>query len=131
LTAAKDGFQTSRPTKIELTARQSLRVDIALALQSQSETVDVNTAEELPGHAIVRFLHEVSRTGEQLGRNDKVATREEAQEWPLPPEWKPHRERDLAHAPSTTTIIAATWKICERPRPLNVVPHAATAAHRL
>jgi hypothetical protein len=34
-----------------------------------------------------------SRTEEQLWRNDKISTREEAEEWPLPAEWKSPRER--------------------------------------
>jgi len=46
LTAAKAGFQDSAATKVELSARQSLRVDIALALASQSESVEVSSAEE-------------------------------------------------------------------------------------
>ena len=45
LTAAKDGFQNST-TKVELSARQSLRVDITLALASQSQTIEVSAAGE-------------------------------------------------------------------------------------
>jgi hypothetical protein len=46
LTAAKEGFQTSAATKVDLSARQSLRVDITLALVAQSQTVEVSSAEE-------------------------------------------------------------------------------------
>jgi hypothetical protein len=46
LTAEKAGFQNSAAVKVELSARQSLRVDIALALASQSQTVEVSSAEE-------------------------------------------------------------------------------------
>lgn len=46
LTAAKEGFQNSSPVEVELSARQSLRVDLALALQSQTETVQVSAAAE-------------------------------------------------------------------------------------
>jgi hypothetical protein len=43
LTASKSGFQSSAPTKVELSARQSLRVDLTLALESQTQTVEVNS----------------------------------------------------------------------------------------
>jgi len=46
LTAAKTGFQSSSATKVELSARQSLRIDISLALASQSQAVEVSSAEE-------------------------------------------------------------------------------------
>jgi hypothetical protein len=46
LTASKQGFQDSAPVTVELSARQSLRVDLALALQSQSQTVEVSAASE-------------------------------------------------------------------------------------
>jgi hypothetical protein len=46
LTAAKEGFQKSAAINVELSARQSLRVDITLALQSQTETVEVSGAAE-------------------------------------------------------------------------------------
>jgi uncharacterized surface anchored protein len=45
LTAAKEGLQNST-TKVELSARQSLRVDIILALASQSQTIEVSDAAE-------------------------------------------------------------------------------------
>jgi hypothetical protein len=44
LTAAKEGFQKSAAVNVELSARQSLRVDMTLALQSQTETVEVSGA---------------------------------------------------------------------------------------
>ncbi|HMF77406.1 MAG TPA: carboxypeptidase-like regulatory domain-containing protein, partial [Bryobacteraceae bacterium] len=46
LIAAKEGFQNSPATKVELSARQSLRVDITLALAEQTQTVEVNSAAE-------------------------------------------------------------------------------------
>lgn len=46
LTAAKEGFQSSAATKVELSARQSLRVDLTLALASETQTVDVNASVE-------------------------------------------------------------------------------------
>jgi hypothetical protein len=46
LTAAKADFQSSSATKIELSARQSLRVDLTLALASQTQTVEVSEAVE-------------------------------------------------------------------------------------
>jgi hypothetical protein len=46
LTGAKEGFQTSPATTVELSARQSLRVDIILAIESQSQSVEVTTAGE-------------------------------------------------------------------------------------
>jgi Carboxypeptidase regulatory-like domain len=46
LTATKEGFQMSAITKVELSARQSLRVDIALALVEGHQTVDVSSAAE-------------------------------------------------------------------------------------
>jgi DNA-binding winged helix-turn-helix (wHTH) protein len=46
LTAAKTGFQSSSVTDVELSARQSLRVDIALAREGQSGVVAVNAAAE-------------------------------------------------------------------------------------
>ena len=44
LTAAKEGFQSSSAIDVELSARQSLRVDITLALEGQSGMVEVNAA---------------------------------------------------------------------------------------
>lgn len=46
MTATKEGFHTSSPIKVELSARQSLRVDITLALASQATTVEVSAAAE-------------------------------------------------------------------------------------
>jgi hypothetical protein len=46
LTASKQGFRDSAPVTVELSARQSLRVDLALALESQSQTVEVSAATE-------------------------------------------------------------------------------------
>jgi hypothetical protein len=46
LTAAKAGFQSSSAIDVELSARQSLRVDITLALEGQSGVVAVNAASE-------------------------------------------------------------------------------------
>jgi hypothetical protein len=46
LTAAKEGFQSSSAIDVELSARQSLRVDITLALEGQSGMVEVNAAAE-------------------------------------------------------------------------------------
>jgi hypothetical protein len=46
LTATKEGFRNSGAVKVELAARQSLRVDVTLALASQSETVEVSAASE-------------------------------------------------------------------------------------
>jgi hypothetical protein len=46
LTATKEGFHMSAATKVELSARQSLRVDIALALVEGHQTVDVSSAAE-------------------------------------------------------------------------------------
>jgi len=44
LTAAKEGFQSASAINVELSARQSLRVDIPLALESQTDTVEVTAA---------------------------------------------------------------------------------------
>jgi hypothetical protein len=41
LTAAKEGFQNSPAIKVELSARQSLRVDITLDIEAQSQTIEV------------------------------------------------------------------------------------------
>src|SRR5258708_27089762 len=46
LTASKEGFRNSGAINVELSARQSLRVDVTLALASQSETVEVTAAPE-------------------------------------------------------------------------------------
>jgi Carboxypeptidase regulatory-like domain/TonB dependent receptor len=46
LTATKDGFQSSSPVEVQLSARQSLRVDVSLALQAQTETVEVTSASD-------------------------------------------------------------------------------------
>jgi hypothetical protein len=46
LTAVKAGFQMSSATAVELSARQSLRVDITLAVSSQIQTVEVSAAIE-------------------------------------------------------------------------------------
>jgi hypothetical protein len=46
LTAAKAGFQSSSALKVELSARQSLRVDIALAPASENQIVEVSSAAE-------------------------------------------------------------------------------------
>lgn len=46
LTASKEGFKNSAPIDVQLSARQSLRVDIPLALQTQSQTVEVSAAAE-------------------------------------------------------------------------------------
>jgi hypothetical protein len=46
LTAAKEGFQASPPTTVELSARQSLRVDLTVTLASQTQTVEVSSAAE-------------------------------------------------------------------------------------
>jgi hypothetical protein len=46
LTAAKAGFQDSAATTIELSARQSLRVDLTLALNSEHQTIEVSAAAE-------------------------------------------------------------------------------------
>jgi hypothetical protein len=46
LTAANADFQSSSATKIELSARQSLRVDLTLALASQSQKVEVSETVE-------------------------------------------------------------------------------------
>jgi hypothetical protein len=46
LTATKDGFQKAAPIKVELLARQSLRIDITLTLAAQTETVEVSSAAE-------------------------------------------------------------------------------------
>jgi trimeric autotransporter adhesin len=46
LTAAKAGFQSASAIDVELSARQSLRVDITLALEGQSGVVAVNAAAE-------------------------------------------------------------------------------------
>ena len=46
LTATKEGFQSSSTADVELSARQSLRVDLTLALEAHSETVEVSAAGE-------------------------------------------------------------------------------------
>src|ERR1035438_5515517 len=46
LTAAKAGFQSSPAIDVELSARQSLRVDITLAREGQSAVIAVNAAAE-------------------------------------------------------------------------------------
>jgi hypothetical protein len=44
LTAVKAGFQASETIKVELSARQSLRVDLTVALETQGQTVEVSSA---------------------------------------------------------------------------------------
>ncbi len=44
LTASKDGFADGIVDKVELTARQNLRLDVTLALASQSQVVEVSEA---------------------------------------------------------------------------------------
>jgi uncharacterized surface anchored protein len=44
LTATRAGFESDSPVEIQLSARQSLRVDVALVLQTQSATVEVSSA---------------------------------------------------------------------------------------
>jgi Carboxypeptidase regulatory-like domain/TonB dependent receptor len=63
LTASKAGFQSSSATKIELSARQSLRIDITLALVSQSQVVEVSSAEE-------QVNTENAAIGDSKGSND-------------------------------------------------------------
>lgn len=46
LTATRTGFQKSAEITVELSSRQSLRVDITLTLESHSETVEVSAATE-------------------------------------------------------------------------------------
>lgn len=46
LTAVKEGFQKSSAVDVELSARQSLRVDVTLPLESHADTVDVSAAAE-------------------------------------------------------------------------------------
>lgn len=46
LTAAKTGFQNSPATKVELSARQSLRVDLTLGLVSDYQTIEVHEASD-------------------------------------------------------------------------------------
>jgi hypothetical protein len=46
VTAVKQGFKDSSPITVELSARQSLRVDLTLALASQATTVEVSAAAE-------------------------------------------------------------------------------------
>jgi hypothetical protein len=46
LTAVKGGFQPSTATNIDLSARQSLRVDLTLALEQHSEIIEVKEAAE-------------------------------------------------------------------------------------
>jgi hypothetical protein len=46
LTAAKADFQSASATKVELSARQSLRVDLTLALASQSQSIVVSDSVE-------------------------------------------------------------------------------------
>jgi hypothetical protein len=47
LTAAKEGFAKAIVDKVELAARQDLRVDVKLALASQNQVVEVSEAAEL------------------------------------------------------------------------------------
>jgi hypothetical protein len=44
ITASKEGFQKSSTVNVELSARQSLRVDLTLELESHSATVEVSGA---------------------------------------------------------------------------------------
>src|SRR6202021_1998081 len=46
LTAVKEGFQKSPAVNVDLSARQSLRVDLTVALESRSVTIEVNSAAE-------------------------------------------------------------------------------------
>jgi hypothetical protein len=46
LTAAKEGFQKSPAVNVDLSARQSLRVDLTVALESRSVTIEVSSAAE-------------------------------------------------------------------------------------
>src|ERR1700722_11542833 len=46
LSAAKQGFQASPATTLELSARQSLRVDLILAIETQTQTLEVSSAAE-------------------------------------------------------------------------------------
>jgi 23S rRNA pseudoU1915 N3-methylase RlmH len=46
VTAAKEGFATAAVQEQELTARQSLRVDVTLAVASQAQTVEVSANAE-------------------------------------------------------------------------------------
>jgi hypothetical protein len=47
VTAAKEGFATSSVTRLELTARQTLRIDVTLSVAAQTQTVEVSTAAEV------------------------------------------------------------------------------------
>jgi hypothetical protein len=46
LTASKNGFRDSAPVVVELSARQSLRVDLAVTMESQTQSVEVSAASE-------------------------------------------------------------------------------------
>jgi len=46
LAAAKEGFQKSPVVNVDLSARQSLRVDLTVALESRSDTIEVSSAAE-------------------------------------------------------------------------------------
>jgi hypothetical protein len=46
LSASREGFRDSSAVEIELSARQSLRIDLTVALESQSQTIRVDAASE-------------------------------------------------------------------------------------
>ncbi len=56
------GFQSSRFTNLELTSRQTVRIDGSMKLATQTETVNVNVASEAPINT------EVSNIATKLGR---------------------------------------------------------------
>ncbi len=47
LTAVKEGFQNAAAINVQLSARQSLRVDISMALESRTDIVEVTAASEI------------------------------------------------------------------------------------
>ena len=75
LTAAKADFQSASATKIELSARQSLRVDLTLDLASQSQKVEVSeTIEQVNTENAVIGDSKVSAQIAQLPLNFRAAT---------------------------------------------------------
>jgi hypothetical protein len=75
LTAARAGFQDSPAIAVELSARQSLRVDLTLALVSEHQTIEVNaTAEQVNTENAVIGDSKVSEQIAQLPLNFRAVT---------------------------------------------------------
>ena len=75
LTAAKAGFQNSAAVAVELSARQSLRVDLTLALASEHQTIEVaGTSEQVNTENAVIGDSKVTGQIAQLPLNFRAVT---------------------------------------------------------